>query len=119
LFTSRGFLKVAEVARFFATFSHGLQFGRIFHKLMNAKSLISLDQSPRPNRPGVLGWAHVDKMGRIFADWVTLVSFLKINNNFWLLFPTVKVVQKCFDKKWVGIHFRRFFHKLIWARGAY
>jgi hypothetical protein len=42
------------------------------------------------------------------------VKTTKVSHIFWLLFPYVSFSIH-FDKKWVGLHFGRFFRKLIWS----
>jgi hypothetical protein len=51
--------------------------------------------------------------GRIFT-WGSFQVITEIAHNFRLLFPKYRLCIN-FDKKWVGQHFERFFHKLIWS----
>jgi hypothetical protein len=61
-----------------------------------------------------------DRMGRVFTHWVIVCSeqffweITKVPRNFGPILSTVKV-QHSFWEKMIGLHFGRFFQKLIWS----
>jgi hypothetical protein len=66
--------------------------------------------SPRWNKQG-------DQIGPIFRQlgdcllWSSVLKITEVAQSVGLLFPRLRFV----DKKWVGLHFGQFFHKLIWS----
>jgi hypothetical protein len=62
-----------------------------------------------------------DQIGRFFFHILRLSPLDSFFENyrsvtkFGLLFPLLYKVRINFSKKWVGIHFRQFFHKLLWS----
>jgi hypothetical protein len=74
-------------------------------------------QYARANKAHVFSSSRVTRLGELSSTWAIAYSgqFLKnyrSSPNFWASFFLSKDYA-FFDKKWVGLHFGRLFHKLI------